>query len=116
PKGSLQAPQIADDRPPEWTYGEPGLVATENNGRVQLKWNHATDDVAVYGYEILRSADGGPFDHINSVKGVFYVDDDVVGGVAYRYRVRAYDLAGNRTPASNTAELALPDPTAATVP
>jgi hypothetical protein len=47
---------------------------------------------------------------------VFYVDDDVVGGVAYRYRVRAYDLAGNRTPASNTAELALPDPTAATVP
>jgi 2,4-dienoyl-CoA reductase-like NADH-dependent reductase (Old Yellow Enzyme family) len=116
PKGSLQAPQVADDRPPEWTYGEPGLVATENNGRVQLKWNHATDDVAVYGYEILRSADGGPFDHINSVKGVFYVDDDVVGGVAYRYRVRAYDLAGNRTPASNTAELVLPDPTAATVP
>lgn len=116
PKGALQAPLLDDRVPPEWMYGEPGLVAIESNGRVQLKWNHATDDVAVYGYEIYRSADGAPFDHVNSVKGVFYVDDDVVGGVSYRYWVRAYDLAGNRTPASNIAEVMLPDLAAATVP
>jgi len=116
PKGALQAPLVADDQPPSWTYDDPGLTAVEMGGRVQLKWNHATDDYAVYGYEILRSAEGGPFDHINSVKGVFYVDDDVVGGVKYRYLVRAYDLAGNRTPDSNIAELMLPDLAAAMVP
>lgn len=116
PKGALQAPRVQDDQPPVWTYDDAGLTAVETRGRVQLKWNHAIDDRAVYGYEILRSADGGPFDHINSVKGVFYVDDDVVGGVSYRYLVRAYDLAGNRTPDSNIATVSLPDLAAAMVP
>ena len=112
PKGALQAPLVTDTEPPVWTYGEPNLTAVESTGRVQLKWNHATDDVAVYGYEIHRSADGSAFDHLNSVKGVFFVDDDVMGGVRYRYWVRAYDLAGNRTPGSNVAEVVLPDPAA----
>ena len=112
PKGALQAPLVDDTVPPAWTYGEPNLTAIESTGRVQLKWNHATDDIAVYGYEIHRSADGAAYEHLNSVKGVFFVDDDVMGGVRYRYRVRAYDLAGNRTPASNVAEVALADPAA----
>ena len=111
PKGALQAPLIQDSAAPEWTYGEANLIAIEVAGRVQLKWNHADDDLAIYGYEIYRSADDGPFDHLTSVKGVFYVDDHVVGGVRYRYWVRAYDLGGNRTPRSNTAEVMLPDPT-----
>ncbi|HET9481820.1 MAG TPA: NADH:flavin oxidoreductase [Candidatus Polarisedimenticolia bacterium] len=111
PKGALQAPDIDDAEPPRWLYDDPNLKAQEVTGRVQLKWNHASDDVAIYGYEIYRSADGGAFDHLGSVKGVFYVDDDVVGGVRYRYWVRAYDPAGNRTPRSNVAEVMLPDPT-----
>ncbi|HEY3174744.1 MAG TPA: NADH:flavin oxidoreductase [Candidatus Polarisedimenticolia bacterium] len=109
PKGALQAPLVEDSTPPVWTYGEANLAAVEVKGRAQLKWNHATDDTAIYGYEIYRSADGGPFDHVGSVKGVFYVDEDVVGGVRYRYWVRAYDPAGNRTPPSNIAEVTLPD-------
>jgi len=109
PKGALQAPLVDDGTPPAWVYDDPNLVATPVEGRIQLKWNHATDDLAVYGYEIHRSADGGPYLHITSVKGVFFVDDDVVGGVRYRYWVRAYDLAGHRTPRSNVAEILLPD-------
>lgn len=110
PKGALQAPLENDTIAPRWMYDEAHLEAVEVAGRVQLKWNHAVDDLAVYGYEIDRAEEDGPFDHIGSVKGVFYVDDDVVGGVRYRYRVRAYDLAGNRTPESNVAMVALPDP------
>ena len=109
PKGALQAPLVDDAEPLAWHYGEPNLTAVESTGRVQLKWNHATDNIAVYGYEIHRSADGAAYEHLNSVKGVFFVDDDVMGGVRYRYRVRAYDLAGNHTTASNVAEVELTD-------
>ena len=109
PKGALQAPLVSAGAPPAWVYDDPNLVASQVEGRIQLKWNHATDDLAIYGYEIYRSADGGPFLHLTSVKGVFFVDDDVVGGVRYRYWVRAYDLAGLRTPRSNVAEIAIPD-------
>jgi hypothetical protein len=113
PKGALQAPLVEDATPPAWVYDDPHLRATVVEGRVQLKWNHALDDVAVYGYEIERAAEEGPFDHLTTVKGIFYVDDDVVGGVRYRYRVRAYDLGGNRTPDSNVAEATLEDPVTA---
>ncbi len=109
PKGALQAPLVSDETPPAWVYDDPNLVASHVEGRIQLKWNHATDDLAVYGYEIYRSADRGPYFHLTSVKGVFFVDDDVVGGVRYRYWVRAYDHAGHRTPRSNVAEILLPD-------
>ncbi len=110
PKGALQAPSSADDAPPTWGDGAGGLTAVEAAGRVHLKWSHARDDECVYGYEIYRSAEGGAFEHRASVKGVFYCDDDVVGGVRYRYWVRAYDVAGNRSPESNVAAIALADP------
>lgn len=109
PKGALQAPLVDAGTAPSWVYDDPNLVASHVEGRIQLKWNHANDDLAVYGYEIHRSADGGPYIHLTSVKGVFFVDDDVVGGVRYRYRVRAYNPAGLRTPDSNVAAIAMPD-------
>ncbi len=114
PKGALQAPLVPDDAPPAWVYDDPNLVATVVLGRVHLKWNHAVDETAVYGYEIYRASGDEAFDHLTSVKGVFFVDDDVMGGVRYRYWIRAYDLAGNRTPRSNIAEAFLPAPEPAT--
>jgi 2,4-dienoyl-CoA reductase-like NADH-dependent reductase (Old Yellow Enzyme family) len=110
PKGSLQAPRVDDTVAPSWSGGGPSLRAVESAGRVHLRWNAAVDDVAVYGYEIHRAAGDGPFDHLTSVKGLSCVDDDVEGGLPYRYRVRAYDLAGNRTPDSNIATVTLPAP------
>ena len=38
-----------------------------------------------------------------------YVDRNVIGGIGYRYFVRAYDLAGNRSVESNLCPIRLPD-------
>jgi hypothetical protein len=113
PKGALQAPRVDDTTPPRWGPDGPALDAVASGGRVHLRWSAAQDDVAVYGYEIHRAAADGPFDHLTSVKGLSCVDDDVEGGLPYRYRVRAYDLAGNRTPDSNIATVTLPPPAGA---
>ena len=42
---------------------------------------------------------GGPFLHVDSARGVSHRFDDhgILGGTAYRYRIVAYDLAGNRS-------------------
>ena len=95
PKGSVQAPESSDTSIPVWRT-DGALRAAESGGRVHLSWEEATDEEAVYGYEIYRAAEDGSFDHVNSVKSTTYVDRDVIGGVTYRYFVRAYDLAGNR--------------------
>ena len=106
PKGALQAP-VSDDRSvPEWE-GEGRLRAWDSVGRVHLRWDEARDEEAIYGYEIYRADGGGPFEHVNSVKGTTYVDRDVVGGRPYRYFVRAYDLAGNRSARSSVEEIRL---------
>lgn len=106
PKGSLNAPDSEDASRPVWA-SDGALRAVDRTGRIQLSWELATDEEAVYGYEIYRSADGKSFDHVNSVKSTSYMDRDVIGGVTYRYFVRAYDLAGNRSPRSNPIEIRL---------
>jgi 2,4-dienoyl-CoA reductase-like NADH-dependent reductase (Old Yellow Enzyme family) len=107
PKGSLQAPFSEDAEPPRWAAAGGKLKADEHAGRIRLSWGEATDNEEVYGYEIHRSEDGRSFEHINSVKALSYTDRDVVGGCRYRYFVRAYDIAGNRTPDGPVAEITL---------
>jgi 2,4-dienoyl-CoA reductase-like NADH-dependent reductase (Old Yellow Enzyme family) len=96
PKGALNAPESADRSVPVWT-GAGRLDGRDSAGRIHLNWDTASDGEAVYGYEIYRSQGAGPLEHVNSVKSTTYVDRDVIGGVDYRYIVRAYDLAGNRS-------------------
>ncbi len=112
PKGSLQAPESGDTAPPAWPHGR-GLVATEQIGRVHLFWKPAADGEMVYGYEILRAESGGEPVHLTTVKGCSYNDYDVVAGVRYTYRVRAYDLAGNRSEPTEPAEIILSYPESA---
>ena len=109
PKGSINAPESADASRPQW-QGDGNLRARDSAGRAHLSWEPASDEEAIYGYEIYRALSEGPFEHVNSVKSTTYVDRDVVGGVAYRYFVRAYDLAGNRSPESNVCPLSLDIP------
>jgi 2,4-dienoyl-CoA reductase-like NADH-dependent reductase (Old Yellow Enzyme family) len=111
PKGALQAPASSDRTPPVWSRGR-DLVATERIGRVHLYFRPATDEEAVYGYEVLRSDDGGEPVHLTTVKGTSYNDYDVQAGVRYRYWVRAYDLAGNRSDTIGPAEVTIPFPEA----
>ncbi|HXI03422.1 MAG TPA: hypothetical protein VNI57_09615 [Candidatus Saccharimonadales bacterium] len=109
PRGSLQAPESADRIPPAWRNGRT-LVAASRSGRVQLLWKPADDAEGVYGYEVLRSEDAGDRLHVTTVKGCAYNDYDVEAGVRYRYWVRAYDLAGNRSEGLGPAEVTLPYP------
>ncbi|MCI0606027.1 NADH:flavin oxidoreductase [bacterium] len=104
PKGSLQAPESSDTKAPVWTDGAK-LEAAYENGQIFLKWNSATDDEQIYGYEIYRSVDGGAPDHVTSVKRTTFYDLDVVAGKTYSYYIVAYDLAGNHSAPSNTVEI-----------
>ena len=89
--------------PPVWPEGA-ALSAHEVDGRVRLAWTPATDDDrgdggTVYGYMVLRSEADGPWIHVDSARGVAHRFDDAsaLGGTRYRYRIVAYDLAGNRS-------------------
>jgi 2,4-dienoyl-CoA reductase-like NADH-dependent reductase (Old Yellow Enzyme family) len=109
PRGQLQAPESRDTVPPQWPSGK-GLVAASETGRIHLFWKAAADAESVYGYEVLRSDGGGAPVHLTSVKGCSYNDYDVVAGRRYTYQVRAYDLAGNRSEATDPAESVLSYP------
>jgi 2,4-dienoyl-CoA reductase-like NADH-dependent reductase (Old Yellow Enzyme family) len=109
PRGAIQAPSSTDATPPSWKEGR-SLVATVRAGRVQILWRPAEDNEAVYGYEILRGCDGAEAVHLTTVKGSSYNDHDVEAGVTYRYWVRAYDLAGNRSEPLGPVEARLPWP------
>ena len=68
-----------------------------------LRWRAATDNEAVYGYQVFRgerAEDGAPLEHHASVRGgsTRFEDVRVIGGASYHYALRPYDLAGNRWP------------------
>lgn len=108
PKGAMQAPRSSDRTPPRWPAGGAGLRASVARGRVELHWEAASDDESVYGYDVLRAEGAGAFARISAAKAARYHDESAVAGAAYRYRVRAYDLAGNRSEESNDAAVTLP--------
>jgi 2,4-dienoyl-CoA reductase-like NADH-dependent reductase (Old Yellow Enzyme family) len=96
-KHDLHAPEApSQTAPPTWPEGA-RVSASEHRGKVRLAWTSAGD--AVYGYMVLRSEAQGPWIHIDSARGVShrFDDDSALGGTAYRYRIVAYDLAGNRS-------------------
>jgi 2,4-dienoyl-CoA reductase-like NADH-dependent reductase (Old Yellow Enzyme family) len=104
PRGALHAPVSDDAVAPTWPRGS-GLVATVAFGRVELRWEPAADAEGVYGYEIFRGEQGAELSHLTSVHGHKrqWTDVGVAGGTRYRYAVRAYDFAGNRSPPSEEA-------------
>ncbi len=109
----LGAPPDSDDAiPPEWPQAGPGLTATFDDGRVLLRWHAATDNEAVYGYELMRSNPGSALMlHYASVRAgsLRFEDVRVVGGSTYRYAIRPYDLAGNRGALTPSVEVVVPD-------
>lgn len=109
PKGALQAPLSADTVAPVWPAGGARLRAVPVRGRVELHWDAATDNEAVYGYDVLRGVGDGPLEHLRSVRGprTSFSDEKAVHGERYRYAVRAYDLAGNRSALSEELAVAL---------
>lgn len=119
PKRLGQAPESDDAVPPAWPATGPRLVGSYARGRVLLEWQAATDDEAMYGYQVFRAerATGGALVHHASVRALStrYEDARVAPGEAYRYAVRPYDLAGNRGPMSDAIDVIAHEPTSPSV-
>jgi hypothetical protein len=64
----------------------------------------------VSGYDIYRAEDGGIERIVEAVKGNHFTDRRVLGGLAYRYYVRAYDGGGRMSGPSNVVTVAVPMP------
>lgn len=94
PKGALQAPadQGPAAQPPAWPEGGAGLTMKIEGAAVALKWKRAPG--AVY-YDVYRSDDSGAPHIVDGVKLPVFTDTDALGGVHYRYWVRACDANGN---------------------
>jgi len=109
PKKLGQAPESADVVPPEWPAGGAGLSAEYKDGRVLLRWKAATDNEAMYGYEVLRREGDQTFTHWSSVRAASqrFEDTRVAPGSSYAYALRPYDLAGNRGPVSDEVRVAV---------
>ncbi|MBI3243409.1 MAG: NADH:flavin oxidoreductase [Chloroflexi bacterium] len=107
PREYLHAPEApGDEEPPAWPEGGAGLAAKLNEGgQVRLTWLPAFDSHGVYGYEIFRAVNEGPFVHLTSSMTASHVDEYALAGNRYSYYVRAYDFAGNRSNNSNVTEI-----------
>jgi Fibronectin type III domain len=86
-----------------------GLTAVNAAGAVDLLWN-ASSGRDLAGYNVYRSADGGPFQRINKqlVPTPIFHDTSVAPGHHYQYAVTAVDLTGNESGKSPPASLATP--------
>ncbi len=80
----------------------PGAVANltinrVSNTELDLDWDDATDDTAVVGYSIERCtfAACSNFSELTTVDAPPFSDTGLVCETTYRYRVRAFDEAGN---------------------
>jgi hypothetical protein len=110
PKKLGQAPSSDDAVPPEWPALGAALVGEYKDGRVLLRWRAATDNEAMYGYEVFRGDDDLLLHHA-SVRALSarYEDTRVRPGVTYKYGVKPYDLAGNRGVMSASVSVRIPD-------
>lgn len=74
------------------------LAATSISGTtVALTWTAATDNVRVSGYDVYRNGSKA-----GSTANTGYTDTGLTPSTTYTYTVKAYDGAGNRSPASNS--------------
>lgn len=114
PKKLGQAPASEDTIAPVWPELGADVHAEYKNGRVLLRWTAATDNEAMYGYQVFRGEELGvgppQLTHHASVRALStrYEDVRVMPGVTYRYAIRPYDLAGNRGVVSATVTVRVP--------
>lgn len=80
-------------------------AASESHTSVSLTWKPSTDNTGIKGYEIYR--DGKK---IASTTSTGYVSKKLSPGQTYAFTVKAYDIAGNYSPASRSCyAVTIPD-------
>jgi hypothetical protein len=70
---------------------------------VSLSWRASTDNVGVSGYSVYRTIQGRTT-LANTLTGTTYTDTGLTRNTNYSYSVKAYDAAGNVSPASNSVK------------
>ncbi|MBM3601219.1 MAG: NADH:flavin oxidoreductase [Alphaproteobacteria bacterium] len=115
PKGARQAPEdaaIADPqgKSPAWAAEGAGVAAELRDGEIRLSWKRAQAGGAVAGYDVYRAEDDGEERVAEAVKGNHFTDRRVLGGMRYRYYVRAYDAGGRMSCPSNIVTVDVPLP------
>lgn len=102
---------VGDTEPPT-APGTPTLTA-HGTKSITLNWTAATDNVAVYRYEIHRN---GTLLKTVSYTELSYADTDLTEGTEYTYTLYALDRAGNKSEAAeaklSTATLTITGSTA----
>jgi hypothetical protein len=83
------------------------MLELRETGVLRLTWEAAMDPEGMYGYEVFRSVNDGPFLHLTSSTTSTHMEEGALAGNRYLYFVRPYDLAGNRGPNSNIAEITI---------
>ncbi len=101
--GNLSArTSILSVTPPNQAPSKPGtLSATLVGGDPRLLWGASTDNVAVVGYVIYRSTNGGTGSERARTSSLSWTDTSAQAGVRYTYNVRAYDARNNLSTRSN---------------
>jgi chitodextrinase len=98
----------ADTAPPTTPSGLSAMVGAQE---VDLSWRPSSDDVGVTGYDVYRNGT-----KIANTTGTSYADSGVVQGKTYRYKVDAYDAAGNVSAKTAALSVTYPDTTPPSAP
>jgi uncharacterized protein YkwD len=108
---TVNAGPAPDTQPPTTPVLNSAIARSQT--QVDLAWTASSDNTAVAGYQILRN--GSP---VGAVGASFlaYSDTAVAANTSYAYTVRAFDAAGNYSPASNSVQVTTPAPPASGCP
>ncbi|MGI9121233.1 MAG: hypothetical protein ACR2G7_14145 [Acidimicrobiales bacterium] len=98
---STTSTTVSDTSPPTVP-----TTLTSNSGKrkVTLSWGGSTDSggSGLAGYEVYSStSQTGPYTLVDSTTTTSYTNSSLTRSQTYWYYVKAYDLAGNRSPQSN---------------
>ena len=105
---NVPLPDVNDVDGPTWATDGAVTATRRSNGRVRVEWESAEDEHGVYGYEIFRAVNSGPYEHLSSSSTNRYTDETALAGNQYRYMIKAYDFAGNRSAESAPAIVDIP--------
>lgn len=113
PRGAIQAPRSGEIDAARastcWPASDDVVRVTIEPGQVRLRWRAATDATGEGArYDVLRADGDASFTRLTSCSRTAYVDDQVVGGRNYRYRVVPFDAAGRRGQPSAAVAAAIP--------
>jgi glucose/arabinose dehydrogenase/PKD repeat protein/fibronectin type 3 domain-containing protein len=92
------SPSVPDADPPSVPAGLAGSGASIS--AVDLSWMPSTDNVGVAGYRVYRNGT-----EVGTTTTASFHDTGLAVGTEYEYTVRAFDAAGNQSPASGPVQV-----------